>query len=117
MEKQTDLEKDYDELRKVILVGDEGVGTIEIKKTVEGIFTDDYKMTIGADFFLKRLNIKGKRLILRIWDINSKEHFSYIRTSEIKFICEKKLRRSRTLRSEINSHINCRRPGPAAPGV
>lgn len=63
-------------LLKVITAGDGGVGkTTLLYRYVEGRFLADTKMTLGVEFFIKELNIKGESINLQIWDFGGQEHF------------------------------------------
>jgi len=56
-------------LLKIITAGDGGVGkTTLLYRYVEGRFLADTKMTLGVEFFIKELNIKGESISLQIWD-------------------------------------------------
>ncbi|MHA1650353.1 MAG: GTP-binding protein [Candidatus Helarchaeota archaeon] len=76
---------EYDYLFKVIVVGDGGVGKTAIAvRFAEGVFRDDYKMTIGVDFSIKTLDIQingygMRRVKFQIWDTGGQERFSYTR--------------------------------------
>lgn len=70
----------YDYLLKCIVVGDAAVGKTALAvRFSEGIFRDDYKVTIGVDFSIKMMNVYGSRVKLQIWDTGGQEQFSYIR--------------------------------------
>jgi small GTP-binding protein len=72
--------KDY--IYKVIIVGDGGVGkTTILKRYVDDTFDDSTKMTIGSDFFTKKilLNEEEIQIILQIWDLGGQSHFSDLR--------------------------------------
>ena len=61
---------------KLCIFGAGGVGkTTLIKRFVTKIFEKDIKMTIGADFSIKNMNIEGKKTTLRIWDFAGEERF------------------------------------------
>ncbi len=75
---------EFDYLLKLIVVGDGGVGKTAISvRFAEGVFQDDYKMTIGVDFSIKTINVpingEIRRVKLQIWDTGGQEQFSYIR--------------------------------------
>jgi len=54
---------------KLCIFGDGGVGkTTLVHRYLTKIFKEDLKMTIGADFSVKELEIDGKTVVLRIWD-------------------------------------------------
>lgn len=63
-------------LYKVLLVGDVGSGkTSIIKNYVHGIFSSNYKSTIGVDFALKVLKGDNKVIRLQLWDIAGQERY------------------------------------------
>ncbi|NVM30284.1 MAG: GTP-binding protein [Candidatus Helarchaeota archaeon] len=75
---------EFDYLFKIIVVGDGGVGKTAIAvRFSEGVFQDDYKMTIGVDFSIKTMNLpvdgEARRVKLQIWDTGGQERFSYTR--------------------------------------
>jgi Ras-related protein Rab-1A len=48
------VEEDYDVLKKIIIIGDSGVGKSNILlRYSEGKFVDNYMMTIGINFMYK----------------------------------------------------------------
>ncbi|MBD3230099.1 MAG: GTP-binding protein [Candidatus Lokiarchaeota archaeon] len=72
--------QDFDYLFKVIVIGDGGVGkTALTTRFSQGIFRDQYKMTIGVDFSIKTIDVNGKSVKLQIWDTGGQERFAYIR--------------------------------------
>ena len=61
---------------KLCIFGSGGVGkTTLIRRFVTKIFEQDIKMTIGADFSIKNVNVEGKTITLRIWDFAGEERF------------------------------------------
>ncbi|MBA7630506.1 hypothetical protein ES703_38028 [subsurface metagenome] len=63
-------------LLKVITAGDGGVGkTTLLYRYVEGRFLADTKMTLGVEFFLKEINIRGETVNLQVWDFGGQDHF------------------------------------------
>ncbi len=71
---------DFDYLFKIIVIGSGGVGkTALTTRFAQGIFRDQYKMTIGVDFSIKTIEINGKKVKLQIWDTGGQERFAYIR--------------------------------------
>lgn len=61
---------------KLCLFGDGGVGkTTLTHRFLTRIFNEDLKMTIGADFSVKELEIEGKTVVLRIWDFAGEDRF------------------------------------------
>jgi small GTP-binding protein len=74
----------YDFNFKCIAIGDGGVGKTAISvRFAKGTFTENYKMTIGIDFFIKTVMVetpKGlKRVRLQIWDTAGQENFAVMR--------------------------------------
>jgi small GTP-binding protein len=67
---------DQDGAFKLTIFGDGGVGkTTLVNRYLTKVFDEDLKMTIGADFSIKELNIGGKSVKLRIWDFAGEERF------------------------------------------
>ena len=68
------IEKEYDYIFKVLLVGNSVVGKSSlILRYVEQIWNDVFVPTIGVDFKLKSLEIKNKSIKLQIWDTEGKK--------------------------------------------
>lgn len=68
-----------DHLFKILVVGNTSVGKSScIKRVVEGLYTADYKVTVGVDFLIKQ-NIRvredgaDKLVYLQIWDIGGSD--------------------------------------------
>ena len=63
------IEKEYDYIFKVLLVGNSVVGKSSlILRYVDQIWNDVFVATIGVDFKQKSLEIKNKSIKLQIWD-------------------------------------------------
>eukprot|EP01013_Petalomonas_cantuscygni_P037786 TRINITY_DN68686_c0_g1_i1.p1 TRINITY_DN68686_c0_g1~~TRINITY_DN68686_c0_g1_i1.p1 ORF type:complete len:217 (-),score=34.30 TRINITY_DN68686_c0_g1_i1:246-896(-) len=63
-------------LFKVLVIGDIGVGkTSFIKRYVHGLYTPNYRVTIGVDFGLKELYIGRSVVRVQLWDIAGQERF------------------------------------------
>jgi len=70
----------YDYLAKIIVVGDGAVGKTAITiRFAEGRFDEQYKMTIGVDFAMRIVKVRGYRIKLQIWDTGGQEQFAVIR--------------------------------------
>lgn len=75
------LEQDVDTTLKVIVVGNGQVGkTSMITRFAKGIFTNEYKKTIGVDFLEKRLflNAVGEEVTFLLWDTAGQEEYDAI---------------------------------------
>jgi small GTP-binding protein len=74
-----DILEESEALFKIIIFGEGGVGkTTLITRYLEGYFEESIKMTIGVDFFMKRINIKGRKIALQIWDFAGEERFRFL---------------------------------------
>lgn len=63
--------EDFDREIKVLLVGNGGVGkTSMIRRFCKGVWTDEYKKTIGVDFLEKPLFVDslGEEVRFMLWD-------------------------------------------------
>lgn len=70
----------FDFLFKTIVVGDGAVGKTAITfRYAVGKFQENYKMTIGVDFTIKREKVKDKEVKVQVWDTGGQEKFSKIR--------------------------------------
>lgn len=75
------LEQDVDATLKVIVVGNGQVGkTSMITRFARGIFTNEYKKTIGVDFLEKRmfLSTLGEEITYLLWDTAGQEEYDAI---------------------------------------
>jgi len=64
---------------KIVVVGDCVGKTSLIERYTKGTFRNDYKATIGANFAVKSLSIKGKTITLQIWDLAGQPHYKDVR--------------------------------------
>jgi small GTP-binding protein len=66
---------------KVIIIGEPGVGkTSLVKKFVSGRFTRDYRVSIGANLFVKDLTLNSDvEVTIQIWDIAGQEKWVKMR--------------------------------------
>jgi small GTP-binding protein len=61
---------------KVCVFGDGGVGkSTLIRRFSTGVFEENIKMTIGADFSVKSIDLDGRKITLRIWDFAGEDRF------------------------------------------
>ncbi|MFX1237231.1 MAG: Rab family GTPase [Promethearchaeota archaeon] len=64
---------------KICIFGDGGVGkTTLTQRYLTGVFKEKYQLTIGMDFYLKKLNFDGKDISLYIWDFAGEEKFRFL---------------------------------------
>ncbi|KPJ02192.1 Ras-related protein Rab-10 [Papilio xuthus] len=74
--------KTYDLLFKLLLIGDSGVGkTCILFRFSDNHFTTTFISTIGIDFKIKTVELRGKKIKLQIWDTAGQERFHTITTS------------------------------------
>ncbi|XP_014248382.1 ras-related protein Rab-10 [Cimex lectularius] len=74
--------KSYDLLFKLLLIGDSGVGkTSVLFRFSDDAFSPSFISTIGIDFKIKTVELRGKKIKLQIWDTAGQERFHTITTS------------------------------------
>jgi len=79
------LDKDYDYLVKLLLIGEAGVGKSTLcEKLSRGEFINSYNSTIGVDFFSLFVPIDHKMYKIQIWDTAGQERFKAITRSYYK---------------------------------
>ncbi|TMW53798.1 hypothetical protein DOY81_001083, partial [Sarcophaga bullata] len=72
-------EDDIEFAIKVVIVGNGGVGKSSmIQRYCKGIFTKDYKKTIGVDFLERQIEIDGEDVRIMLWDTAGQEEFDAI---------------------------------------
>ena len=63
---------------KVAFMGDIYVGKTQIiKKFMSNIFEENYKQTIGVDFYIKEINIKNQKIKLELWDFSGANNSNF----------------------------------------
>ena len=73
------IEEDLDIAIKVVIVGNGAVGKSSmIQRYCKGIFTKDYKKTIGVDFLERQIDVNGEDVRLMLWDTAGQEEFDAI---------------------------------------
>ena len=71
--------KDYEQLIKLLLIGDSGVGkSCLLLRFAENSFTPSFITTIGIDFKTKRVNLNDKPVKIQVWDTAGQERFRTI---------------------------------------
>ena len=79
------IEKEYDYIFKVLLVGNSDVGKSSlILRYVDQIWNDVFVPTIGVDFKVKSLEVDNKSIKLQIWDTAGQERFRNVISSYFK---------------------------------
>jgi small GTP-binding protein len=64
---------------KLIIAGDGGVGkTTLVDRYVSGTFNGNSRITLGAQFMVKRLIVGGDAVDLQIWDFGGEDRFRFI---------------------------------------
>lgn len=70
------VEEEMEIPMKVLIVGNGAVGKSSMmRRYCKGVYTSDYKKTIGVDFLEKKLSVNGEDLRLMIWDTAGQEEF------------------------------------------
>ncbi|MEA2070795.1 MAG: Rab family GTPase, partial [Asgard group archaeon] len=65
---------------KILIVGDGAVGKTSICTSLTtNEFFADYNLTVGCDFFIKRMFINNVEVTLQIFDVGGQEHFAKMR--------------------------------------
>lgn len=77
---------DYDNLFKIVIIGDSNVGKTSLIKTyVNEKFEDNNVIsTIGVDLLFKTIKLNNKNIKLQIWDTAGQERFQSLTTSYYK---------------------------------
>ena len=66
-------------LFKILTVGNGNVGkTTLFQRYVEGLFNGSQDMTIGVNFYLKRLQYRDFDIALQLWDFGGQEQFRFL---------------------------------------
>lgn len=72
-------EEDIEISIKVVVVGNGAVGKSSmIQRYCKGVFTKEYKKTIGVDFLEKTINYEEEEVRLMLWDTAGQEEFDAI---------------------------------------
>ncbi|XP_061646484.1 ras-related protein Rab-23 isoform X1 [Phyllopteryx taeniolatus] len=75
----TMLEEDMEVAIKVVVVGNGAVGKSSmIQRYCKGVFTKDYKKTIGVDFLERQIIVNDEDVRLMLWDTAGQEEFDAI---------------------------------------
>ncbi len=69
----------YDYTFKILLLGDASVGkTSFTKRYCYNIFNPSERLTIGVDFHVKTIELRGYKIKLQIWDVGGEERFRFL---------------------------------------
>ncbi len=72
-------------LFKILTVGDGSVGkTTLLQRYVAGLFKEDQKMTIGVNFYLKRIQTRDFDIALQLWDFGGQKRFRFLLKKYVK---------------------------------
>ncbi len=64
---------------KIILFGDGGVGKTSLAhRYLTGVFSESRNVTIGVEFYVKNLVIRGINVKLQIWDFGGEQRFRFL---------------------------------------
>jgi small GTP-binding protein len=64
---------------KLPIIGDGGVGkTTLTQRYLHGVFEEKYALTIGMEFYIKKLEIEGNLISLHIWDFAGEDKFRFL---------------------------------------
>ncbi|KAH9532673.1 hypothetical protein CY35_18G010900 [Sphagnum magellanicum] len=81
----------YDELIKLLLIGDSGVGkSCLFLRFSDDTFTTSFITTIGIDFKIRTIELDNRRIKLQIWDTARQERFRTITNRVVEW--KKKMR-------------------------
>ena len=64
---------------KICIFGESRVGkTTLANRYLTGYFEEDIKLTMGAEVFVKYINIDNIRVVLQIWDFGGEDDFKFL---------------------------------------
>ena len=79
------MSDDYEQLYKIIIIGDSGVGKSNILgRYLNKEFKHDTKSTVGVEFGSKQLKVEGVNIKLQIWDTAGEERYRAITSAYYK---------------------------------
>lgn len=78
----TRMSEKYQQLMKLIIIGDSGVGKSSLlHRFIEDTFSEDQTQTIGIEYGAKILDINGTKVKLQIWDTAGQERYKSVTRS------------------------------------
>ena len=67
-------------LIKTVLMGDGAAGKTSLAEmSCEGNFSENYMQTVGVNFYIKEVELEGKKVSLQIWDLAGQNYYQVIR--------------------------------------
>ena len=79
------MSDDYEQLYKIIIVGDSGVGKSNILgRYINNEFKQDTKSTVGVEFASKKVKVNDVNIKLQIWDTAGQERYRSITSAYYK---------------------------------
>ena len=83
--KEEEESDNYEQLYKIIIIGDSGVGKSNILgRYLNNEFREDTKSTVGVEFGSKRLMLENIAIKLQIWDTAGQERYRAITSAYYK---------------------------------
>jgi small GTP-binding protein len=71
-----------DDLYKICLIGDGGVGkTAIVERFLGNGFASTYNLTIGTNICTHTVDVDGKRIKFQIWDLAGQQRFEFVRST------------------------------------
>ncbi len=69
----------YDYTFKIMLLGEPGVEKTSLaQKYCFDLFNPSTRLTVGVDFYVKTIELGGKKIKLQIWDVAGEERFKFL---------------------------------------
>ncbi len=73
------MSRNIDYTFKILMLGSASTGKSSLSdRYVHGIFSEDIKLTVGVEFFVKTIEYQGKRIKLQLWDLGGESRFRFL---------------------------------------
>ena len=69
---------------KIVLLGDSASQTIFVNRYLTKSFVENLKITIGFEFYSKRISVDGHKINLQFWELNGQPRFRFLLPNYIK---------------------------------